>query len=483
MNRREWIGGAASLVALSVAARAQEMGSTLPRGAQHVKIAVDPSQATGTIPETFMGLGYEVSSVPIAGLFDPKNTVLIQLLHTLGRRGVIRIGGNTSDYDSYAASGKAVSAPKASVVNTQSVKSLGEFINALGWELIWSLNLGSGKDDDVVAEAQAVAASTGDALLALQVGNEPDLFVPAHRAKGYGYEQWLEQFRHTVGLVRAKVPNAPFAGPDIANNTEWFSRFAKDEAAHVKLLTAHFYAEGPPQSPTTTIEDLLGRTDKQQKLVTALEPIAKAAGLPYRICEVNSCYGGGKPGVSDTFASALWALDYMFALAEGNATGVNMETGVNHLGVVSAYTPIAQDVDGHYYARPIYYGMLAFTQAARGERLTITKDPGSLNMTAYATKRTDGHVAAVLINKDLHTPAEVTLTISGSAAGARAGKVLRLTGPSIESKTGVLLGGAAVAADGTWKPAQRSEIDGSHGAYEVMVPAGSAAIVNLGTAV
>jgi hypothetical protein len=35
----------------------------------------------------------------------------------------------------------------------------------------------------------------------------------------------------------------------------------------------------------------------------------KAAGVPHRMTEGNSCYHGGQPGVSDAFASALRAAD------------------------------------------------------------------------------------------------------------------------------------------------------------------------------
>ena len=53
---------------------------------------------------------------------------------------------------------------------------------------------------------------------------------------------------------------------------------------------------------------------------------AQAARVPWRMCETQSFSGGGKAGVSDTFASALWALDYLFVLAGYGCAGVNMET-------------------------------------------------------------------------------------------------------------------------------------------------------------
>ena len=64
-----------------------------------------------------------------------------------------------------------------------------------------------------------------------------------------------------------------------------------------------------------------------------------------------------------------------------------METGVNHLGWISHYTPISDDLTGHYGAAPEYYGLLAFAQAAKGEQIAVNCDTGGINLTAYATRQ------------------------------------------------------------------------------------------------
>jgi hypothetical protein len=76
-------------------------------------------------------------------------------------------------------------------------------------------------------------------------------------------------------------------------------------------------------------------------------------------------------------ASALWVLDYHFTLAANGCSGANMETGVNQLGFVSSYSPIGDDGHGHYSARPEYYGMLAFSHAARGTQRICHPDASS----------------------------------------------------------------------------------------------------------
>ena len=49
-----------------------------------------------------------------------------------------------------------------------------------------------------------------------------------------------------------------------------------------------------------------------QKLYEGLAPLAAANGLPYRLEEVNNFYNGGAAGVSDSFASGLWGVDFMY---------------------------------------------------------------------------------------------------------------------------------------------------------------------------
>ena len=56
---------------------------------------------------------------------------------------------------------------------------------------------------------------------------------------------------------------------------------------------------------------------------------SRAAGLPFRMSEGNSCWNGGQPGVSDTLASALWSADVMLQFAAAGCAGVNMHGGGN----------------------------------------------------------------------------------------------------------------------------------------------------------
>ena len=429
LNRREFL--AATAAAMGLQATGQEVRITFGRAFRY-----------GAIPADFTGLGYEISSVATTGLLSAKNEKYVQLVKALGANGVIRVGGNTSDFSSYSAKGQAVSSPTGTVVNRKALRDLGSFLEATGWRLIWGLNLGSGTQQQAVEEAEAVAATCGKKLLAFEIGNEPDDFGHVHRSGVYGYEDYLQEYRSYKAAVRRKLPDAPFAGPDVAGATDWVTHFSHDEGSDLKLLTHHYYRECA--GPGSTLEKLLLPDPKLIPQLEKLRAASTASSVPYRICETNSFCGGGKPGVSDTFGAALWVLDFMFLLASYNCAGVNMETGVNQMGFISSYSPIADS------AKPEYYGMLAFAQASGGERLAVKCDAAGVNVTSYAV---EGKVT--IINKDLSR--DVTAVIIG-LEGFGSGRVTRLSSRGLESA---------------------ESLSNKAGRFEVPVPAGSAAIVEL----
>jgi hypothetical protein len=463
MNRRDFIARSA-LAGVALATPAA-IGDT------RVSVSIGPPLFT--IASDFPGLGYEISSVAGLGLLSPANRAYVELVRTLGREGVVRVGGNTADYARYAAAATPVSSPYGTTVNDHTLKELGGLLEATGWKLIWALNLGNGTEEDAIAEAKAVVAVAQDRLLAFEIGNEPDLFShQKHRPPGYGYEQWLADYRRYKTALRTHLPGVPFAGPDAAGKTEWVSRFAVDEGKDIVLLTHHYYREG--QNPGSTIEKLLGVDPKLQPQLDQLRAASQRCGVPYRICEVNSFSGGGRPGVSDTMASALWVLDYMFTLAANNCGGVNMETGVNQLGFISSYSPIGDDEQGHYSARPEYYGMLAFSLAGRGELLQTKVSPTTTEIKAYATRSKDRALTITLINKG---SAGAILHLDTKTSSEHS-SVLRLEGPAVDARTQVTLGGAEITAAGTWKALKKELLLVSGGQLSIPLAANSAAILN-----
>ena len=466
MSRRSLLAASAALPFAASAAGA----------AGAVSIRLDPRRRLRAIPPDYMGLGYEASSVAVPGLLSADNHAYVQLVRNLGKQGVIRVGGNVSDFSVYDAKGTPKAQPKDTVLTAENLRQLRGFLDATGWKLIWGLNLGTGTLENAVEEARAISDAAGDRLLALEIGNEPDLFSRAGHRKGvYDYAAWHADYRRFKTAIRAVLPRVAFAGPDIAGGAlDWMNGFARDEGSDIALLTAHHYITGQA-NPGATLEAMLQENKNYAPVLAGFQAASESVHVPWRMCETASFSGGGKAGLSDSFAASLWALDYLFVLASYGCSGVNMETGVNHLGVISKYTPISDDLAGHFSAAPEYYGLLAFAQASKGEQIALSCDAGGVNLTAYATREASGAITLTAINKDVHQDATVAVTGMGMLKQAR---VTRLTAPALASLNGVSLGGATVGADGSWSGGTSEPLRIAGGKAMLNVPAGSAALVS-----
>src|ERR1700747_2989452 len=138
MDRRKFLRGA--VLSAGAAGFGTPLVSDASRSHHRIDLTIHPDQRLGAIPTDFMGLGYEISSVATPSLLSASNRVYVDLVRRLGPRGVIRIGGNTSDYSAFAERATAVSAPKRTVINDTRLRDLAEFLEATGWSLIWGLN-------------------------------------------------------------------------------------------------------------------------------------------------------------------------------------------------------------------------------------------------------------------------------------------------------------------------------------------------------
>ncbi|MBN9379684.1 MAG: hypothetical protein J0H74_02895 [Chitinophagaceae bacterium] len=426
-----------------------------------IGFVINPLQEGRAIPADFTGLSFETGSLPDTTFFNPSNATFIRLIRGLGQ-GVIRVGGNTSD---------------KMFVTDGAIDRFFSFAGATGWKVMFGLNLGTGTPGAAALEAAYIYNHYSDRLLYFEIGNEPDLYgTNGLRPPGYSYTDFRKEFDIYYDSIKRLTPDAVFSGPTTATHTDtWLVPFARDEHSRIGLLTQHYYKMGPAGNPSVTIGRLLnGNTGINSQAAT----MAAAAGeehLPFRISECNSVYGGGENGISNTLASALWTLDYMFNLAEEGAAGVNF-----HGGGTGPYTPIAFS-QRQFTARPMYYGMLFFHMASAGRLLKVTPEggmPDMINITAHAAAQQDGSLLVTLINKDTVHSAVVTLA-AGDHRWINAA-LLRLTGPSPSANTDITLGGSSVQTDGTWTSLQQENGTITAGnTCLVKVPAGSAALVTL----
>ena len=496
MDRRAFLR---SSVLASGAALCGRMAFSQADSSVSLKLTLHPKQLGNAIPADFTGLSYESAQLSQPEFFSPENTELAGYIRRLGQSGVLRIGGNTSEYCYWTPSGsadnpatreedeanvipQAVGAdkghkpPPPKKITPEAVHNLRGFIDATGWKLIYGLNMGTETAETAAAEAEYVMRTIGDKLIAFQLCNEPDLFSRnGLRKPDYNFAQFAVEWQNYFEVIRKRVPHAPFAGPDTAFNNEWLVPFAKQFSNDVAFLSQHYYAEGPPKNPSMTIERLLKPNPRLADEFQGMAQVKTESTVPFRLAETNSCYQGGKQGVSDTFASALWGADLMYQLAAAGGVGINF-----HGGGYGWYTPIAGTVRDGFVARPIYYGMLLFAEAGPGHlieaKIDNQQDAPLVNAYGLINDRIEPRntVKAVLFNK--HDDRAVRLEIDCGEKGTHA-QALWLMAPRPEATTDVTLGGNPVGGSGSWDAQREEEVTTHDGIATIDLPPASAALV------
>ena len=435
-----------------------------------VTVTIDQNKKGYVVPATFQGLSYEMNILANAPSFlNANNAVLIQMIKNLGP-GVLRMGGNSSDDILWTGTVRTSSTPSNSLTTTE-IDNLSAFSKAIGWPVLFGFNMGTFDPSTAANEARYVSNSLQGNLMAFQSGNEPDGYHSWNpkRAAAYWYPDYKPEWESYFTAVRKLVPATPFAGPDIAYRSDWVTPFATDEGKNVMLLDGHYYQNGPASDPSININSLFTPIPQYTDYFKVINAASASSNIPWRITECNSINGGGKAGVSDTFASALWALDFMWMVAQNGGQGVNF-----HGGNGGAYSPFATS-GGVAYARPIYYAFLAFKYGSEGSMIVpVTVGSTKYNCSAYACVKT-GTTSLTLINKNAAKGLIFKVQLTGKAAVLH---IARMTAQQISSTSGVKFCNSSVNANGMFQTSGTEDVSvGGIDNFTVVVPAASAAVV------
>jgi hypothetical protein len=199
--------------------------------------------------------------------------------------------------------------------------------------------------------------------------------------------------------------------------------------------------------------------------------------------------------MSDAFASALWAGDYMLELASFGCSGVNFHGGSG--GFLSAslgdhtpgmdvakkpqtmragyYTPIRVEPGTPVKAMPIFYGMMMANQLAGGTMMDADLKADGVNATAYAA-RIGKTIKVAIFNKDAAQPIDLKIE---SPQRIRSASAWRLQAQALDATEGVTLAGAEVDSQDHWNPRTTERLDANGLSAQIHVPAASGALVLL----
>ena len=248
--------------------------------------------------------------------------------------------------------------------------------------------------------------------------------------------------------------------------------------AQLGVLTGHRYPLGacahPGQPLYPTFAKLLSESVSAGFARSVLPAVLLAHGArrPFRLDELNSVTCGGVPGVSNTFATALWAPDALFELLETGIDAINL-----HIRSTKINGPLAITAEG-LKPRPLLYGLILFARmlspGGRMLRLGVHAPP-STDLKAWAA-RVPGNILHVLLIDKSPRRLNVNLRLPASAAAT----VQRLLAPSVRATRGVTLGGQQLGPDGRWTGRRVTQtVLPRAGLYQVPVPGYSAAMLSV----
>jgi hypothetical protein len=447
-------------------------------------VVIDAHAPRAPIPQDFLGLSFELSSAPqLAGYADRGN--FAALLRSLGP-GVLRLGGASADTRvAWTDAQTPRPAWASSVLDRSDLRGLRRLAASSGWRILLTIGLAHYEPVAAARETAAAKSLLGPWLAGIELGNEPDSY--AHhglRALPWTpseYEAQVSAYRRAIARV---APAIPVAGPGVSGSRA-FQRWGPAEVRrqHPALLTGHHYPLSCKALPAPSIEALLSARTRKKEAASLLRflAVSRASTTPFRMDETNTVSCGGKAGISDTFASALWAVSYIARTMAAGAVGINLQGNPANC---SGYSPLCAPTlerleSGVLHAQPEWYALL-LTKALVGDRPLPSK-LGSryrANLSVSALRMPSGGLHFVIVDDDpTGSGALVRLRLPHGLGSA---SLLTLSAPSLTSTSGVTLGGHAVAADGSWRePANPKLVAVHEGSVSVAIPAASAVLVTI----
>ncbi len=333
-------------------------------------------------------------------------------------------------------------------------------------------------------------------LIGFEIGNEPDIYTRTgwlSLVKGAGAADvtlpiaitaghYAHQFEAYADALERVAPGVPLLGPALANpvsHGSWIRALLDTPHPGLRTITVHRYPYSNCAFPGTHAYATIARvlspaasTGLAHQLIGDVR-LAHRSGLGFRLTELNSVTCGGRAGVSDTFATALWAPDALFSLLHAGVDGVNLH--VREYTINAAFALTRHGI----FARPLFYGLVMFTRMLGPDARLVpveVRAPRSAGLAVWAVRVGRAGLHLLLIDKG-QTGVSVALHLPATSTAG----VERLLAPSVNSRGPVTLAGQSLSAKGRWR-GQRvttTVLPLARDLYRINLPAGSAALVSV----
>ena len=364
------------------------------KGEACMKLYVDPSDKplSNILPADFASISLEWGQSEVLARSKTFRTLLNYLRNNSTGQGInVRVGGNSADSTWWNDVGDSKNETKScgasysgKVCNrfnmtTSTLMALYSMAQDTNSSLILDLTMAQNHSTEWAMEEMQHMFQVlehgrfpPNILEGLEIGNEPDMFDrTGRRNPRYNVTHYQEE----LAMYMADVVNATeMWGRNKLIRGGGFAYKKEFNDIQKKMMTEYsksFYSWSYHRYPTLacpgqepTMRDLLSdaATLGQAKSIAPYASFAVANNLSYHLGETNSADCGGMLGLSDTMASALWALDYMFVMASNNVTRLNF-----HGGGRSAYSWFwINETTQIPSVKPLYYAMFVWTWIMRG---------------------------------------------------------------------------------------------------------------------
>ncbi|WIA40051.1 hypothetical protein OEZ86_013470 [Tetradesmus obliquus] len=489
--------------------------------------SVDISQAGRRLPDTLLATSHEYNRI-----YDYGEEYIHAWANVFGKLSsspIIRVGGASQDKM------KKVPGPRV----WKALKALQERVNA---RYIFGLPLWQKNAVELSKEIMALAEKhlAPGAVIGYELGNEPEFWptgLGGRNEKGEwrgGFDAFATYF-HRVAQQLAPCGSGKrvLSGPGWGNvNTQphnWLARimWTGKKCGYMWEVNVHYY----PYIDNTTVsaEELLSQSLQDVGLdkYREYQRLADQGGMRLRISEMNSLYGGGRAGLSETAAGMFWVLDALCELAKAGAGGCHLHWGIGgapdgtmgqpNTGVQTNFFYKVGDKRLEYkqlkeqrisvasLAEPVawpsihapWYAYLAWTSFAHGGYKKLADatfinaklDKAQFckaNTKIHALKADNGDLRIMLLNK--HAKADCNARIKVPAQYCKTSELTRLLpGPQgMQSKGGISWQGQTydnaghdgeIQGEKVVQMVQRRSFKDGRCGFEIALPATTAALI------
>jgi hypothetical protein len=410
----------------------------------------------------------------------------VEMLRSLGP-GVLRFGGASADTRvAWTDAATPVPAWASIAIGPSDLRALRKLVSRVRWHVLLTIGLAHYDPDAAAREVRAAKTALGGWLAGIEIGNEPDAYarhgLRPRRWTFSGYEAEVAAYRSSIAGLS---PGVPLLGPD-SSGLETFERWGPRAAVAERfaLLTGHHYPLSCHERPTPNVARLLdpGVRRLEDRSLRDYASVSRTSGIPFRLDEANTVSCGGRNGVSNTFASALWAVDFIARAMASGIAGVNLQ---GNPGNCRGYSPVCAATPrllaaGALGAQPEWYGLLLAKALIGARPVRSRARPSRPNADVIAFLAPHRRLQVLIVDDEPRGTGPLSVHLR---VGSRFGEasVLPLTAQSPGATTGVRLGGSAVAPTGSWGAyVQRRRYPDRGGVISLAASPDSAMLVTVG---